>query len=91
MIEESSLSAEQKEIMKMFAYRFLKINFEAVASYYAFNATEEEQKVIERLRMVLVDGSVDGFIEDDLLRIREDVMNTDLDWQTQKISGYDQT
>ena len=91
VIEESSLSAEQKEIMKMFAYRFLKINFEAVANYYAFNATEEEQKVIERLRMVLVDGSVDGFIEDDLLRIREDVMNTDLDWQTQKISGYDQT
>lgn len=89
VIEESSLSKGQKSMMRMFAYRFIKINFEAVANYYAFNATEEERKIIERLRMVLVDGSVDGFIEDDLIRVREDVMQTDLDWRTQKVSGYD--
>lgn len=89
VIEESGLSEEQKQIMKIFAYRFIKINFEAVANYYAFNASEEEKAVIERLRLVLVESSVRGFIEDDLLRIREDVMSTDLDWQTEKISGYD--
>ena len=88
VIEESEMTQEQKEMMKFFAYRFIKINFEAVANYYAFNATEEEQAVIERLRMVLVDGSINGFIEDDLIRIREDVMNTDTDWQDNIISGY---
>lgn len=88
-IEESSLSKRKKEIMKMFAYRFIKINFEAVANYYAFNATKEEKNLLERLRLVLVDGSIEGFIEDDLIRVREEVLNSDLDWQTNKISGYD--
>lgn len=89
VIEESSLSEEQKSAMRMFAYRFIKINFEAAANYYSFNATEEEKAVMERLRMVLVDGSIDGFIEDDLIRVREEVMSTDLGWQTDKVSGYD--
>lgn len=51
-----NLDAKQKETLKMFAYRFIKIDFESVANYYAFNATEEEKKAIERLRLVLVDG-----------------------------------
>lgn len=75
VIEESRLSDKQKEVMKLFAYRFLKINFEGVANYYAFNASEEEKRVIERLRMVLVDGGVEGFIEDDLLKVRGVVMD----------------
>ena len=75
MIEESGLSDKQKEVMKLFAYRFLKINFEGVANYYAFNASEEEKRVIERLRMVLVDSGVEGFIEDDLLKVRGVVMD----------------
>lgn len=69
VIECSDLSDEQKEQMKVFAYRFIKIDFEAVANYYAFHATEEEQKVMERLRLVLVDDGVDGFIGDDMLHI----------------------
>lgn len=69
VIKESGLSAEVKEVLKWFAYRFLKIDFENVANYYAFNASEDEQKVMERLRLVLVDGGVEGFIEDELLRI----------------------
>lgn len=89
VIESSSLSREMKDVMRLFAYRFLKINFEAVANYYAFNATEEEKRVIERLRMVLVDGSIDGFFEDDLIRIREDVMASDTSWQTDHVTGYD--
>lgn len=56
--------------MRLFAYRFLKIDFEAVADYYAHQASEEERRILSRLRTVLLDaGDVDGFIEDDLLRI----------------------
>ena len=40
-----------------------------MANYYAFNATEEEKKAIERLRLVLVDNGERGFIEDDMLQI----------------------
>lgn len=72
-INEMDLSKEQKEVLKMFAYRFIKIDFENVANYYYFNAGNEEQKAIERLRLVLVDGGIEGFIEDDLLRVMETI------------------
>lgn len=81
VIESSDLSEEQKIMMRTFAYRFIKINFEAVANYYQFNASEEEKRVLERLRTVLVDGSIDGFIEDDLIRVREDAMSSDDSWR----------
>lgn len=68
-LDEFELTDEQKEALKWFAYRFIKIDFQSVADYYKHNATEEEQKAIERLRLVLVDDSVNGFIEDDLLKI----------------------
>lgn len=71
VIENSNLSQKKKDVLKWFAYRFIKIDFESVANYYAFNASKEEQSVMERLRLVLVDGGVDGFIEDDLIRINE--------------------
>lgn len=71
VIECSELTAEQKDLMKVFAYRFIKIDFEAVANYYTYNATDEEKKVIERLRLVLVDDGVNGFIGDDMVRIME--------------------
>lgn len=70
-IEESKLPKAAKEVMKIFAYRFIRVDFESVANYYAFNASEEERRIIERLRLVLVDGSLDGFINDDILRINE--------------------
>lgn len=68
-IESLPLSAKQKKTLKQFAYRFIKIDFEAIANYYAFHATEVEKQAIERLRLVLVDGGVNGFIEDELLRV----------------------
>tara|TARA_R100001460_G_scaffold40487_1_gene75693 strand:- start:4311 stop:5036 length:726 start_codon:yes stop_codon:yes gene_type:complete len=74
-IEASTLSDELKQTLKMFAYRFIKIDFESVANYYYFNASKEEQKVIERLRLVLCDSGINGFIEDDLLRIHELLQN----------------
>lgn len=68
-IEESTLTEETKAVLKVFAYRFIRIDFQAVADYYAFNASEKEKNIIERLRMVLVDGGVEGFIEDRMLRV----------------------
>lgn len=57
-LDEYNLTKKQKEVLKLFAYRFIKIDFESVANYYAFNASEEEKKALERLRLVLVDGGV---------------------------------
>lgn len=70
-VESLPLSEKMKEVMRMLAYRFIRIDFEAVANYYEFNATDEEKRAIERLRCVLVDGSLDGFIGDSLLRVHE--------------------
>lgn len=70
-LEEYDLTDEQKEVFKLFAYRFIKIDFERVANFYSFNAKEEEKKAIERLRLVLTDSGINGFVEDDLLRILE--------------------
>lgn len=68
-LDEYDLTEEQKAVLKLFAYRFIKIDFENVANYYAFNASEEEKKAIERLRLVLTDGTLKGFVEDELLNI----------------------
>ena len=68
-LDEYNLTKEQKEVLKLFAYRFIKIDFERVANYYEFNASDEEQKAIERLRLVLVDNGINGFIEDDLIKL----------------------
>ena len=68
-LDEYNLTEEQKEVLKLFAYRFIKIDFERVANYYQFNASDEEQKAIERLRLVLVDNGINGFIEDDLIKL----------------------
>ena len=73
-IENSALPDEMKAVMRLFAYRFIKIDFESVANYYAFNATDEEQKIMERLRLVLVDGSIDGFISDDIIKINQQIV-----------------
>lgn len=67
-IDAFDLTETQKETLRLFAYRFIKIDFENVANYYFFNASSEEQKAMERLRLVLCDSGLDGFIEDHLLR-----------------------
>lgn len=76
IVNKSKLPDKQKALLRLFCYRFIKIDFESVADYYFFNASEEEKKIIERLRLVLVDdGSVGGFIEDDLLHLSESAIN----------------
>lgn len=70
-LQDSGLPKETQRQLKKFCYRFLKIDFEQVANYYFFNATEEEKEVMERLRLVLCDNGIQGFIDDGLLRIVE--------------------
>ena len=73
------LTEDQMRIMEIFARRFIRIDFESVANYYAFNATEKEKDAIERLRLVLVDagGGIEGYLEDELLRVRKELLNGD--------------
>ena len=68
-LDNYKLNKDIKQVLKVLAYRFIKIDFESVANYYYFNADDEEKKAIERLRLVLTDDGVNGFIEDDLLKI----------------------
>ena len=83
-LDEYDLTDKQKETLTFFAFRFIKIDFESVANYYSFNATEEEKKAIERLRLVLTDNGINGFIEDDLIKILEltkgNDSNNDIDY-----------
>jgi hypothetical protein len=67
----NSLELDQniKQTLTTLAYRFIKIDFENIANYYTFNASENEQLAIERLRLVLTDNGINGFIEDDILKI----------------------
>lgn len=76
VIEQAELSDDIKRELKKLAYRFIRIDFGKVANYYAFNASDEEKRVLERLRVILVDnGSIGGFIEDDLLRVKQTTEN----------------
>ena len=68
-LDDYDLTEEQREALKIFAYRFIRIDFESVADYYAFNASDEEKRAMERLRLVLTDDGKNGFIEDDLLKV----------------------
>ena len=73
------MTDKEKDVLKLFAYRFIKIDFESVANYYSFNASEEEQKAIERLRLVLTDTGLNGFVEDDLLKIMKESIDAEND------------
>lgn len=77
-LDEYNLTKKQKDILKLFAYRFIKIDFENVANYYFFCADDEEKKAMERLRLVLTDNGLNGFVEDEMLKVYE-TLNTEND------------
>lgn len=80
-IEQSELTPAQKETMRLFAYRFIQIDFGSVADYYAYCADENEKILMERLRLVLTDSGINGFIEDDLLKVLSFTdVETDNEW-----------
>ena len=59
-LREMDLTEKQLQVLEMFARRFIRIDFESVANYYAFNASDSEKDAIERLRLVLVDSDGGG-------------------------------
>lgn len=78
-INDSDLPEDKKALMRVLAQRFIKIDFEGIANYYTYHATDVERDVLERLRVVLVDdGSVAGFVEDGLIKIN-DALNETID------------
>jgi len=76
IVNKASIDDEKKNIFKLLAARFVKIDYEAIANYYAYNATDEEKSIIERLRLVLIDNGIDGFIEDELLKVKNEIVKS---------------
>lgn len=77
-IDQLELTEEQRKVMLLLAYRFIRIDFQRVADYYRWWATDAEKRALERLRCVLVDsGGIGGFIEDNLLRVMNFIVEND--------------
>lgn len=56
--DEDIAKIQNKELQELFkarAYNFTQFNFEKLADYYAYQATPEEQRVFEKLALVLLD------------------------------------
>ena len=53
-IEQSHVSHEEKEFLKVSAYRHAVIDFDKVADYYA-GASAEMQELMERQALVIID------------------------------------
>ena len=78
-IENSSISNQEKDFLKMAAYRHVIIDFEAVAEYYA-NASKEMQQLMEDSALVLIDydnAIANGFTA--LTESLEDIRKADCD------------
>lgn len=77
-LDEMVASVENPELRKMFEIRktwFCDFNFAKIADYYAYQATPEEQRVFERLGLVLLDR--DQLIENGFSDIIKDFENED--------------
>lgn len=77
-LDELVASVENPELRKMFEIRktwFCDFNFAKIADYYAYQATPEEQRVFERLGLVLLDR--DQLIENGFSDIIKDFENED--------------
>lgn len=53
-IENSNLSAEEKDFLRKAAQRHNVFNYKNIANYYA-NASEEMQELMERSALVIID------------------------------------
>lgn len=82
-IDRSQVSEEQKTILRVCAYRHARINFEAMAEYYA-HQDEEMQRLMENNALVVIDydkALERGFIEmtKRLLELAPDAQETGTD------------
>lgn len=70
-IEQSNLSKDEKDFLKMAAYRHLKFNYKNIAEYYANNASPEMQRLMERSALVIID--IDNAIANGYVRLCKDI------------------
>ena len=64
-IEKSNVSEEQKQFLRLAAYRHLKFNYSKIAEYYV-NQDEEMQNLMEQSALVIIDfedAIKNGYIE----------------------------
>ena len=54
-INSLSVSDEMKEFLQLRAAQFVILKFDKIADYYAYQASKEEQDIIEDLCLVLLD------------------------------------
>jgi hypothetical protein len=69
MIDMSNVDEEEKEFLRMAALRFVEFNYESIADYYANNASNEMQQIMEELNLVIIDN--DREIEDGFNRLNQ--------------------
>lgn len=93
-IDESNVSEEQKEMLRICAYRHAVIHFDNIAEYYA-HQDKEMQNLMEENALVIIDfdrAIEKGFVDmtDKLLRLipNKDESGT-LD-ETEMLDGYDE-
>ena len=70
-INSLSVSEEFKEFLLLRAAQFVVFKFDKIADYYAYQATKEEQDIIEDLCLVLLDK--DQLIEHGFADVVEDL------------------
>lgn len=64
-IDNSNVSEQEKEFLRLAASRFIVFNYESIADYYA-NAGKEMQELMEKLALVIIDFNKaieDGFVQ----------------------------
>ena len=76
-INESNLTEEEKEFLRLAAYRHLAFNYKKVADYYAI-ASDEMQELMEKSALVIIDyedAIANGYarLNDDIKEIFDDV------------------
>ena len=93
-IDESNVSEEQKEMLRICAYRHAVIHFDNIAEYYA-HQDKEMQNLMEENALVIIDfdrAIEKGFVDmtDKLLRLipnKDEVETLD---ETEMLDGYDE-
>lgn len=77
---DSLKNEELKRLLRARVAYFSTFNFSKIADYYAYQATPEEQRVFEKLALVLLDK--DQLIENGFSKIIEDVAGESYEEQT---------
>ena len=93
-IDESNVSEEQKEMLRICAYRHAVIHFDNIAEYYA-HQDKEMQNLMEENALVIIDfdrAIEKGFVDmtDKLLRLIPDKDESGTLDETEMLDGYDE-